>query len=216
MRRAGEAGRLNVRIMRYAGGIPAMRAINGGKPSGWLYGDRLRLVGVKLYADGALGSRGAWLKQPYADKPDTRGLQLPDRRANCSSRPTSRRRARLPARDPRHRRCRQRAGHLDLSRSWRKPTAATAAGGSSMSRSSTRPTSRASASAGIIASMQPTHQTSDRLMAEARLGPPRLEGAYAWQTIAEARRRRSPSAPTSRSKAPTPSPASPPRSAGRT
>jgi len=38
--------------------------------------------------------------------------------------------------------------------------------------------------AGIIASMQPTHQTSDRLMAEARLGPERLEGAYAWQTIA--------------------------------
>ena len=51
-----------------------MRAINGGKPSGWLYGDRLRLGGVKLYTDGALGSRGAWLKAPYHDKPDTRGL----------------------------------------------------------------------------------------------------------------------------------------------
>jgi len=38
--------------------------------------------------------------------------------------------------------------------------------------------------AGIIASMQPTHQTSDRTMAEARLGPARLGGAYAWQTIA--------------------------------
>ena len=34
------------------------------------------LGGVKLYADGALGSRGAWLKQPYADKPETRGLQF--------------------------------------------------------------------------------------------------------------------------------------------
>jgi predicted amidohydrolase YtcJ len=33
--------------------------------------------------------------------------------------------------------------------------------------------------------MQPTHQTSDRLMAEARLGPGRLGGAYAWQTIAK-------------------------------
>jgi predicted amidohydrolase YtcJ len=31
--------------------------------------------------------------------------------------------------------------------------------------------------------MQPTHQTSDRLMAEARLGPDRLKGAYAWQTV---------------------------------
>ena len=42
----------------------------------WLYGDRLRLGGVKLYADGALGSRGAWLKPPYHDKPDTRGLRF--------------------------------------------------------------------------------------------------------------------------------------------
>jgi predicted amidohydrolase YtcJ len=39
------------------------------------------------------------------------------------------------------------------------------------------------APAGIIASMQPTHQTSDRLMAEARLGPNRLLGAYAWQSV---------------------------------
>ena len=39
------------------------------------------------------------------------------------------------------------------------------------------------APAGIIASMQPTHQTSDRLMAEARLGPQRLAGAYAWQSV---------------------------------
>ena len=36
---------------------------------------------------------------------------------------------------------------------------------------------------GIVASMQPTHQTSDRLMAEARLGPARLAGAYAWRTM---------------------------------
>jgi predicted amidohydrolase YtcJ len=32
--------------------------------------------------------------------------------------------------------------------------------------------------------MQPVHQTSDRLMAEARLGPTRLAGAYAWKSIA--------------------------------
>jgi hypothetical protein len=31
--------------------------------------------------------------------------------------------------------------------------------------------------------MQPTHQTSDRLMAEKRLGPDRLAGAYAWQSV---------------------------------
>jgi predicted amidohydrolase YtcJ len=36
---------------------------------------------------------------------------------------------------------------------------------------------------GIVASMQPVHQTSDRLMAEARLGPQRLAGAYAWHSL---------------------------------
>ena len=46
------------------------------QPTPWLYGDRLRAVGIKFFADGALGSRGAWLKQPYADKPDSRGLQF--------------------------------------------------------------------------------------------------------------------------------------------
>ena len=36
---------------------------------------------------------------------------------------------------------------------------------------------------GIIASMQPTHATSDMDYAEARLGPERIKGAYAWQSL---------------------------------
>src|SRR3546814_9016966 len=36
---------------------------------------------------------------------------------------------------------------------------------------------------GVVASMQPIHQPSDRLMAEARLGPERLKGAYAWRSM---------------------------------
>jgi predicted amidohydrolase YtcJ len=35
----------------------------------------------------------------------------------------------------------------------------------------------------LIASMQPTHATSDKNMAEARIGPDRLKGAYAWRTF---------------------------------
>jgi predicted amidohydrolase YtcJ len=38
--------------------------------------DRLSVRSIKLFADGALGSRGALLIQPYADKPDTRGIQV--------------------------------------------------------------------------------------------------------------------------------------------
>jgi hypothetical protein len=181
MERAGNAGTLNARILSYAGGIPGMRAINGGKPSSWLYSDRLHLGGVKLYADGALGSRGAWLKQPYADKPDTRGLQFLSNEelykqsleaasngfqvaihaigdaANAQVIANYERLGRYCTSD-----CRWRIEHFQIVDPADIPRL--------------KP-------AGIVASMQPTHQTSDRLMAEARLGPDRLKGAYAWQTI---------------------------------
>ena len=182
MNRAGDAGRLNVRILSYAGGIPAMRAINGGKPSAWLYGNRLHQGGVKLYADGALGSRGAWLKAPYHDKPDTRGLSLisdaelakqtEEAAANgfqlaihaigdAANAQVITAFERLNRRFPGDRRWRiEHAQVLDVADLPRL------------------------AKSGIIASMQPTHQTSDRTMAEARLGPERLGGAYAWQTLA--------------------------------
>ena len=37
--------------------------------------------------------------------------------------------------------------------------------------------------------MQPVHQTSDRLMAEKRLGPKRLKGAYAWRSVLKSKAR---------------------------
>ncbi len=49
---------------------------------GWeapLRGRDWSIVGVKLYADGSLGARTAFLSEPYEDKPGTRGLQLLDR-----------------------------------------------------------------------------------------------------------------------------------------
>jgi len=177
--RAGEAGRLNVRLMAYIGAAQAAEA--NMKPTGWLFGDRLRAVGVKLFADGALGSRGAWLKQPYADRPDTRGLQfhsdaellaLADHAAasgfqvathaigDAANAQTISIYEQLSKKYGRDRRWRiehfQIADPADIPRL---------------------------APAGVIASMQPVHQTSDRLMAEKRLGPNRLAGAYAWQTV---------------------------------
>ena len=179
MRRAGDAGRLNVRLMVYADELGPLQAVP--KPTEWLYNDRLRMVGVKFYADGALGSRGAWLKQPYADKPDTRGLQfhsdaemlrLADTAASHGFQVATHAIGdaanaqiigvyeQLSKKYGRDRRWRiehfQIADPVDIPRL---------------------------APAGIIASLQPRHQTSDRLMAEKRLGPNRLAGAYAWQTV---------------------------------
>jgi predicted amidohydrolase YtcJ len=178
-RRAGEAGRLNVRLMSYLLGVESMTAVP--HPTPWLYGDRLRAVGIKFFADGALGSRGAWLKQPYTDKPDSRGLQfhsdaeilaLTDHAAaagfqiathaigdaaNAQTISTYEKLSRKYGKDRRWR-----IEHFQIVDPADIPRLAPA---------------------GIIASMQPTHQTSDRLMAEKRLGPNRLAGAYAWQTV---------------------------------
>jgi hypothetical protein len=179
MKRAGAAGTLNVRLMAYIGAAQAAEA--NMRPTGWLYDDRLRAVGVKLFADGALGSRGAWLKQPYSDKPETRGLQfhsdsemlqLADAAAsngfqiathaigdaaNAQVVSTYEALSKKYGRDRRWR-----IEHFQIADPADIPRLAPA---------------------GIIASMQPTHQTSDRLMAEKRLGPNRLAGAYAWQTV---------------------------------
>lgn len=181
-RRAGDASRLKLRIMSYAGGIEAMEAIAGPGPTPWLYGDRLRLNGVKLYLDGALGSRGAWLKRPYADDPGNTGLPIlrPAQLRNMMSRAAmdNFQVATHAIGD---------AANAELL-SAIKEMAATYGGDRRWRIEHAQIVDPADLAKfgeyGIIASMQPVHQTSDRLMAEARLGADRLEGAYAWSTIA--------------------------------
>lgn len=47
-------------------------------PKGQQFSDRLSVTAVKMYADGALGSRGAKMLEPYSDDPDNSGLMLFD------------------------------------------------------------------------------------------------------------------------------------------
>ncbi|MCA0910773.1 amidohydrolase [Qipengyuania gaetbuli] len=180
-RRAGDMGSLNLRIMSYASGPEQMVLIGGSGPSPWLYDDKLRMNGVKLYLDGALGSRGAWLKRPYADDPGNYGLPLQTpaqlrnilvRAAQGGFQPavhaigTAANAEVLNA-------VNEIAESFDGDRRWRIEHAQII-----------DPVDLPKiAQNGIIASMQPLHQTSDRLMAEARLGMDRLEGAYAWNTV---------------------------------
>jgi predicted amidohydrolase YtcJ len=179
MRRAAEAGRLDVRFMVYAEGLDPLRAVP--HPTPWLYGDRLRMVGVKFYADGALGSRGAWLKHPYADKPDTRGLQF---HSDAELRSLTDAAASAGFQIATHAigdaanaqvisTYEWLNGKYGLNRRWRVEHAqiVDCADLPRIGRGH------------IIASMQPTHQTSDRLMAEKRLDPNRLKCAYAWQSM---------------------------------
>ncbi len=182
MRRAGDEGRLKMRIMAYAAGIDAMEAIAGPRPTPWLYDDRLRLGGVKLYLDGALGSRGAWLKAPYADDPDNTGLPFlsPAQIRNLMSRAAmdNFQVAAHAIGDAANAELLSAIKELGETytgdRRWRIEHAQIVTP-ADLSRFGEN---------GIIASMQPVHQTSDRLMAEARLGSDRLGGAYAWNSIA--------------------------------
>ena len=180
MRRLYEGGRLKVRVMAYAGGSDALKAIAPGGPTEWLHGDRLRLGGIKLYADGALGSRGAWLKQPYADKPDTRGLPLLTpaelrKQAGAASAKGFQLAVHAigDAANAMVLDTYEQLGSARGDKRWRVEHAQVV-DSADLSRF---------ARGKVVPSMQPVHQTSDRLMAEARLGPRRLTGAYAWQTL---------------------------------
>ena len=181
MNRAGNAGRLMVRIMSYAGALPALEAIGRTSPTNWMYGDKLRMGGVKLYADGALGSRGAWLKRPYADRPDSVGLRF---LTDAELAEQAGKAAAMGFQVAIHAigdaanaqvisEYEKLSRQYGADRRWRIEHAQVV-DPADITRI---------ARAGIIASMQPTHQTSDRLMAEKRLDPPRLAGAYAWRTI---------------------------------
>ncbi|MCF6171238.1 MAG: amidohydrolase [Bacteroidales bacterium] len=67
-------GQLNIRI--YAMLNPTSENMNYYFPKGPLHTGTLTVSSVKLYADGALGSRGALLLEPYADDPGNSGMQL--------------------------------------------------------------------------------------------------------------------------------------------
>ncbi|MBO9660278.1 MAG: amidohydrolase, partial [Chitinophagaceae bacterium] len=144
--------------------------------------ERLHVRGFKVYGDGALGSRGACLLQPYADKPGHHGFLLSD-----------------PA-------------HFDSVANWiakRNFQMCTHAIGDSGNRTILSIYNKyldgkndrrwriehaqvinaadfnLFAKASIVPSVQPTHATSDMYWAEKRLGPERVKGAYAYKQLLE-------------------------------
>jgi hypothetical protein len=179
------AARLGLRITAYASEDWFDDGLHERVPDAVTPAARYVLAGVKLYADGALGSRGAALLAPYADRPDHHGLMQHDpedllRQVEQALRGgwqvathaigDGANRAvldayaaaleRTPIADPRLRieHC-QIVAPADITRFARL---------------------------GVIASMQPTHATSDMQWVPDRLGPERLGGAYAWRKFVAA------------------------------
>ncbi len=177
-----EEGKLTVRITEW---LPFNLPLNelqnmqaqGGTKDPWL-----KTGALKAVTDGALGSRTAAMLEPYSDDPSTTGILIYDPeklrvmaierdragfqlnfhaigdRANRIALDVFE--AVLKANGPRDRRDRiehaQVVEPMDFVRFGQLK---------------------------VIASMQPSHQTTDMRWAEDRIGPQRIKGAYAWSTM---------------------------------
>ncbi|KAJ7287289.1 amidohydrolase family-domain-containing protein [Mycena rebaudengoi] len=143
---------------------------------------RLNLRSVKLYTDGALGSWGAALLEPYTDKPDTRGIMRssPDTMSGLirSSWQTGLQVNVHCIGD------RANKVVLDVFEDLLKGKNATEFRPRIEHAQILQPADlERIGKLGVIASVQPTHATSDMWYAETRLGPERVKGAYAYRTL---------------------------------
>ncbi len=146
------------------------------------YGNRLTVRSVKLYGDGALGSRGAAMLAPYSDDPSNTGLLTarPEHIEDIARRGSK-------------------AGFQINTHAIGDRGVRTAI--DAYERAGIRASQRfriehfqivaldditRAARLGIIASMQPTHATSDMPWAEQRVGAERIRGAYAWGSVLDA------------------------------
>lgn len=181
-RAAINAGRFPLRVYAMIGGLGATFDHYCAEGPLYDYEGRLSVRSIKFYIDGALGSRGAALLTPYSDDPDNRGLLFvePDT---------------FQARVRRAMECGLQVNtHAIGDRGNRVVLdayeAALQATGETVGRHRIEHAQIVApddlprfADLDVIASVQPTHATSDMPWAEERLGPERLRGAYAWRTL---------------------------------
>ena len=178
-------GKLRIRIYAMASGGDV--GLVGRSPQAGPDGALFEMRSIKLFIDGAMGSRGGLLFESYHDDPGNKGLMLIEPNLLESTTTAALRhgwqvathaigdrgnalvldayaaaRKAVPeARDPRLR--------IEHAQVVRKDDV------------------RRFAELGVIASMQPSHASTDMRWADARLGPERVGGAYAWRWFVDAR-----------------------------
>jgi hypothetical protein len=178
-------GRLPIRVNAYIDASdPALLRLLEAGPRLAAGEARLAVRGVKILLDGALGSRGAALSEPYADDPGNVGLLQMEPDAYTSLVRLAWERGFQVATHA----IGDRANRIVLD-TYESLMAADAPGADRRPRiehaQHLAPGDIARFGAlGVIASMQPTHATSDMPWAEARVGPERIRGAYAWRSLA--------------------------------
>jgi len=181
-REMAAAGELSLRVTAYADRDWFENSLLDTAPAEVAAKDLYALVGAKIYADGALGSRGAALLEPYTDRPGHRGkLQVePVAFADLCSKAMKAgwqlathaigdrgNRVTLDAYSAAYQRYRKRNHRFRIEHAQILAL-------EDISRF---------AEMTVIASMQPTHATSDMSWVPDRVGETRVAGAYAWQRL---------------------------------
>ncbi|WP_290594880.1 amidohydrolase [Arenimonas sp. SCN 70-307] len=182
MRSFADAGKLPLRVRAYANGdaeaLDALCAMGAYEHAS----GRLAMRGVKFYVDGALGSRGAALIEDYSDEPGHRGLLVTEPAAYAAGVAKARDCGIQPASHA----IGDRGNRIVLD-TYAQALGDQATGDHRWRVEHAQVVHRDDlprfAALKVIASMQPTHATSDMPWAEARVGRERLYGAYAWQRL---------------------------------
>ena len=154
-------------------------------PDGLDVDGRLAVHSVKVYVDGALGSRGAALLEDYSDEPGNHGLLF----LSADSLQTTAARAMRCGLQVNTHAIGDRGNRTVLD-AYEGAIDATG-GGPGRHRIEHAQILNLDdiprfAALGVIASVQPTHATSDMPWAETRVGPDRIRGAYAWRRLVDA------------------------------
>lgn len=193
MKELYEDGKLKIRIYAYgaSGSYGKADATSYAPflemgPQKELYNDRLTLGGLKFYADGSLGARSAWLKEEYSDRPGHFGnpretdeslyaMVIAARKAgfqaathaigDAANHQVLNVYEKVLKEIPEPKDHRFRIEHAQVISLEDIPRFA---------------------ALGILPSMQTCHATSDKNMAESRVGPERIKGAYAWRKLINA------------------------------
>ncbi len=165
-----------IRIYAMLDGIKTVRSFG---PPAATDDEQLIVRSMKLVSDGALGSRGAAMDEPYSDDPENHGLLIIDEAA-------------LTAQIGEARKAGYQVNvHAIGDRANRVVLDAYEAVGATAAERHRNEHAQVVhvediprfIELGIVPSMQPTHATSDKNMAEKRVGADRLKGAYAWRTF---------------------------------
>ncbi|MEM7611660.1 MAG: amidohydrolase [Pseudomonadota bacterium] len=177
-----DSGEMAIRVSAMLGGLEVLEAFDG--PIQGYADDLFEVTSVKLYGDGALGSRGAALIEPYSDDPGNVGLLFAQEQEMAAAIRAAHEKglaANIHA-------IGDRANEMVLNAFAMVNDGKPSAFNDRIEHAQivTLEDIKRFAELDIIASFQPTHATSDMNMAEDRVGSERILGAYAWRRMLDA------------------------------